>query len=76
MFIICSLIPLLSCNTKHGRNSGENDNETDIKQLSSDSIFSTLKQVQDTQSDWKKIYSEQDKTFSLDSFNYVSEYSD
>jgi hypothetical protein len=50
-------------------------NELDLRQKAADSIFTSLKQQPYLYSDWKKKYQEKEPSFSMDSFNYRSEYS-
>lgn len=74
--IMCGFVLISSCNTKQNENNNKASTEPTIKQITSDSAFSTLKRLPESHDEWQKIYTEQDKTFSLDSFNYVSQYSD
>jgi len=60
---------LLSCG-------GNNlNNVIDRKQLFSDSVFAKLKAQPILYAEWLKIYKHKDTTFSIDSFSYVSQYS-
>ncbi len=54
---------------------GWSSTDTDKKKLASDSIFIRFKEQPILYADWQRIYKHKDNAFSLDSFSYISQYS-
>ena len=74
ILVFSCILFLLACNTKHGKGDTYNYSEEDIKQQIADSLFTQLKHQTSLYTDWQKTYQQKEPFFSLDSFNYRSEY--